>query len=417
MLSVKVHTLTNGLRVVWYPDPTHSIYMTLTNRGGSRFERFEELGISHVLEHLCVRNPKLHREMELLGDGLANAETDLEDISYFFSFPPRNLLKGVELLGRLWNSPVSAEEFERERAVIGIEYVAESTDPEFVLEDLLMATAWRGHPLGNSDIALWQQNLQNLTLEQFRSFRSRIQCGKNTVLSVLGDEVNITQLLEVLERTMGQLPAGNILKIERFPLPILDRFTVVKREYPSEHVHCLLGFTLPRLKAAERLALAIFHTYLGDPELFSSVLFDRVRNDLGLVYGIWSGVESFYDSTALKVRWTCAREDVELILNVVIDEIQRITQNGMSREEFRRAREILFLRREISLEQPTTTSEALAEEHLRSGRVVNPTDWIKQTRRARRSELVHLLRDHFTSQKAVLALYGPVEDITPRILI
>src|SRR3972149_3422955 len=94
MLSVKVYTLTNGLRVVWYPDPTHSIYMTLTTRGGSRFERFEELGISHVLEHLCVRNPNLHREMELLGDGLANAETDLEDISYFFSFPPRNLLKG-----------------------------------------------------------------------------------------------------------------------------------------------------------------------------------------------------------------------------------------------------------------------------------------------------------------------------------
>src|SRR3989344_2898389 len=387
MLSVKVYTLTNGLRVVWYPDPTHSIYMTLTTRGGSRFERFEELGISHVLEHLCVRNPNLHREMELLGDGLANAETDLEDISYFFSFPPRNLLKGVKLLGRLWNSPVSAEEFERERAVIGIEYVAESADPEFVLDDLLMATAWRGHPLGNSDIALWQQNLPNLTLEQFRSFRSRIQCGKNTVLSVLGDEVDITKLLEVLERTMGQLPAGNILKIERFPLPILDGFTVVKRKYPSEHVHCLLGFTLPRLKAAERLALAVFHTYLGDPELFSSALFDRVRNDL------------------------------ELVLNVVVNEIQGITQNGMSREEFRRAKEILFLRREISLEQPATTSEVLAEEQLRSGRVVNPTDWIKQTRRARRSELVHLFRDHLTPQKAVLALYGPVEDITPRILI
>ena len=117
------------------------------------------------------------------------------------------------------------------------------------------------------------------------------------------------------------------------------------------------------------------------------------------------------------MRWTCAREDVELILNVVVNEIQGITQNGMSREEFRRAKEILFLRREISLEQPATTSEVLAEEQLRSGRVVNPTDWIKQTRRARRSELVHLFRDHLTPQKAVLALYGPVEDITPRILI
>jgi predicted Zn-dependent peptidase len=417
MLSVKVHTLANGLRVVWYPDPTHSIYMTLTTRGGTRFERFEEFGISHFLEHLCSRNPDKHREMEMLGEGLANAETDLEDISYFFSFPNRNFLKGVELLGRLWISSVSPEEFERERSVVGIEYVDLATDPGCVLDDLLMATAWRGHPLGSSDTILWQQNLSNQTLEQFRSFRSRIQCGRNTVLSVLGDEVSIPQLLETLECTLGQLPTGNAPKVEHRPLLSRDGFTVVKQDCPFEHVHCLLGFPLPRLKATERLALSAFTTWFGDPELFSAVLFDRVRNDLALVYSILSEIEYFYDSAVLTVRWTCAREDVELILNVVMDEIQKITRDGMSRDEFRRAQEVLFLKREGALEEPATISELLAKEYLRFNRVINPVDWVKQARRTRRSELVRLVRSYLTPQRAVLALYGPVGDLTPRILI
>ncbi|HLD96247.1 MAG TPA: pitrilysin family protein [Patescibacteria group bacterium] len=417
MLSVKAYTLANGLRVVWYPDPTHSVYLTLSTRGGPRFEQFEEFGISHFFEHLCVRNPDLLRKMELLGDGLANAETDLEDISYYFSFPNRNLLKGVELLGQVWISSVSAMEFEKERAVVEIEYVELATDPRSVLDDLFMGEAWRGHPLGSSDTILWQQNLPNQTLEQFRSFRSRIQCGKNTVLSVLGDDVPMPRLLEILERTMGQLPEGSTFKIDHQPLPNRNGFTVVKQDCPFELVHCLLGFPLPRLKAAERLALDAFSTWFGDPDLFSAVLFDRVRNDLGLVYGISSKTEYFYDSAALAVRWSCAREDVELILNVVMDEIQKIARDGMSRDEFQRAKEILFLRREIALEQPATISEFLAEEYLRFGRVDNPADWVRQARRTRRPDLVHLVRNYLTPQRAVLALYGPVENITPRILI
>ncbi len=416
MAVVKIHTLSNGLRVVHYFETTYSVYMTLSHRAGPRFESPEESGLGHIFEHLCVRKPELHREIELLGNGLWNADVDNEAISYYFSFPNRNVLKGVELFYQLWTAPVSAEVFEREMSVVGIEYVDESIDQDYVLDDLFMQTAWAGHPLGRGDIATWRQNASNLTFEQFLAFRQRVQCGRNSVLAVVG-ETPVEPLLEVLERTFGKIPAGEEVKAKKLPLPSPNGFKVAKRVRDFEHVHCRLGFALPKLKAAERLALSAFSTYFGDPELFSAVLFNRVRNDLGLVYYIWAEPEFFYDSAALKVSWTCAPENVELIMNVILEEILTIARNGMSLDEFRRAREVLYVKREASLEEPITLSMNLAEEGIESHRVRNPRDWVKQARSVQRAEITRLVREYLTPQRAVMALYGPVENITPRILI
>lgn len=415
-MAVKVYTLSNGLRVVLYPESYRSAYMTLTTRAGARFERPEELGISHIMEHLSVRNPAINYEMESLGEGLENAETDVEDVSYFFSFPKRNLLKGIETFARLWMAPISVADFEHERTVLGIEYVGESEDPESVLYNCLTREIGRGHPLGSNDLVPWHANLPNLTLAQTESFRQKVNCGRNTVLAVVG-EVSVQPFLEVLERTLGTLPEGELLPVERIPLPVREGFTVVKQVGALGHVHCLLGFPLPRLLSADRRALDILNMYLGDPYLFSSVFFRRVREELSLVYFIASEVETFYDSGIFTVMWACPPSNVERVLNVVLAEIGKIARGGISQEDFRRARRVNALQKEGHLEEPMTISVALAEEMIRSGRASNPNLWPKQARRAQRYEVVRFARNYLNPHQAVLALYGPVENLEPRILV
>ena len=416
-MAVKVHILGNGLRVVLYPESYRSAYMTLITRGGPRFENPEELGISHILEHLVVRNPDLNYAMESLGEGLYNAETDAEDVSYFISFPKRNVLKGTEIFARLWIAPVSPADSERERTVLGIEYAGLNHDsPEFALGNLWTRAAWLGHPLVLNDLLPWQENLSHLTLEQFSAFRRKINCGRNTVLAVVGD-VPVQPFLEVLERTLGTVPEGELLPIQRSPVPDREGLTIVKQVGALEQVHCLLGFPLPRLRSAERRALEVLSLYLGDPNLFSSVLFRRVREELSLVYYIESGVEAFYDSGLFAVRWICPPANLETVFNVVLEEMMRVAREGISQEDFRRARRVYSLQKESELEEPFTISIALAEEMIRSGRVSNPNLGPRQARRARRSETIRFVHNYLNPQKAVLALYGPVEDLEPRILI
>ncbi|MEX2053592.1 MAG: pitrilysin family protein [Patescibacteria group bacterium] len=416
-MAFKVHTLSNGLRVVLYPESYRSAYMTLITRAGPRFERPEESGLSHIFEHLVVSDPEIHYEMESIGEGLSNAETDAEDVSYFFSFPKRNLLKGMEAFARLWTASVSAADFERERTVIGIEYGGTGDlTPHTVADDLFMRTAWRGHPLGKNDTEPWQADLPNLTREQFESFRRRVNCGRNAALAVVG-EVPLPLFWKVLERSLGTLPEGELLPVVHQPLPVREGFTVVKQAGAQKQAHCLLGFPLPRLLSAQRRALDVLGTYLGGESLFSSVLFRRVREEQALVYYIASEVDSFYDSGAFKVYWTCPPANVEPVLNVVLGEIRRIAHGRISSEEFRRARHVLALQKESQLEEPLTVSMALAEELIRSGRVSNPNLWPKQARRARRADLVRFAREHLNPERAVLALYGPVENLEPRILV
>jgi len=415
-MAVKVYTLSNGLRVVLHSESYRSSYMTLTTRAGPRFERPEGLGISHVLEHLVVSDPAIHYEMESLGEGLYNAETDAEDVSYFFSFPKRNVLKGMKAFARILTAPISAEKFEKEKTVIGIEYVMASEDPDSVLYDLFIRTGWQGHILDRNDTVPWQDNLPHLTFEQLSAFRQKVNCGRNMVLAVVGDPP-VQPFLEVLEGTLGALPEGELLPVERFPLPVREGFTVVKQVAPRKLVYALLGFPLPRLMSAERRGLEILNMYLGDPDLFSSVLFNRVREELALVYSVMSGVETFYDSDSFQVRWVCPPGNLEKILNVVLEEIGKIAQDGISQKEFRRARQVLSLQKELQLEEPTTISVALAEEMIRSGRVSDPKLWPKKARRARRADMVRFVHSYLNPGRAVLALYGPVEDLEPRILV
>ena len=415
-MAVEVHTLDNGLRVVLYRHKIDSVYMTLINRGSARFERPEELGISHILEHLLVRDPEMIYKIESLGEGLSNAETGSEEISYYFSFPHRNTLRGAKLMFRLWTTPISAREFELERRTITTEYIEETADPNFALDDLFRSTALRGHPLEQDDTRRWQKNLPNLTLEQFAEFRQKTQCGRNTVLTVVGN-VPTQPFLDVVRNGLDGMSAGELLPIKKFPLTPLEKFTVVKDVRPIDQVHCLLGFAHSELNARERLARSVLSTYLGGCTLFSSVLFRKIREERALVYYIESDTETFYDSGAWVVKWICAPGDVETVLNLVLEEIVKISRDGMPLKEFRRSRHILALNRESELEEPVTISEALAEETIRYGKPSDPARWPAQVRRARQEEVIEFAQKHLNPQRAVLAMFGPVENLEPRILV
>jgi len=414
-MVLKVYSLSNGMRILRFRHSVDSSYIVVINRAGGRFERPEEAGISHLFEHLTCRDPGLLFEMESLGEGLDNAFTGAEEVSYYFSFPNRNAVRGLELMGNLLTAPIDSDSFALERKVLGVEYLGIRRDPDFVLDDLFLRTAWQGHPLGRTDSDLWEKNLPNLTLEGLLEFRRRVQCGRNTLIAVVG-EVRIKDLLGALEKSLGKLPRGKPLVPQSSPLPRREGFTAVKHLRNTEQVHCLLGFPFPNPGSRERLGGEVLNMYMGDDCLYSSALFTKVRNDLGLVYGIWSEFENYYDSGSWTVRWACAPENVELILNIVLGEIEKISRDGLPPQTFRWAREVLALRKESQLSEPITICEALAQDAIRYGkRLTDPKQWPAEARKARRADLMRFVRNRLNPHQAVLAMFGPVEKIDPRI--
>src|SRR5215831_5944569 len=63
--GITEYRLTNGLRVLLFPDPSKpTITVNITYLVGSRFENYGETGMAHLLEHLMFKGTPKHPHID-----------------------------------------------------------------------------------------------------------------------------------------------------------------------------------------------------------------------------------------------------------------------------------------------------------------------------------------------------------------
>ena len=135
-----------------------------------------------------------------------NAETGLDNTSFFWSMPENRL----ELWAWLESSRLAdtvPREFYKERDVV-IEERRMRTDsnPEGRLEEQFLATAYVAHNYGRSNIG-WPSEVGQITATEAMDFHKKYYIGSNIVVSVVGD-VKASEALPMLEKYFGRIPGG-----------------------------------------------------------------------------------------------------------------------------------------------------------------------------------------------------------------
>ena len=119
-------TLPNGLRIVTGEMPhTRSATVSMYVGAGSRYERDEEAGLSHFLEHMLFKGASrrptardISEAIESVG-GMHNAATDREITVYYAKVPHTAALETIDILADMVREPVmDGAELEKERSVI-----------------------------------------------------------------------------------------------------------------------------------------------------------------------------------------------------------------------------------------------------------------------------------------------------------
>src|SRR5690349_11001679 len=151
-------TLANGLRVVTAELPhTRSATVSVYVGAGSRYERDEEAGLSHFLEHMLFkgasRRPSafdISEAIESVG-GIHNAATDREATIYYAKVPHTAAFETVDILADMVCEPVmDAAELEKERNVILEELASVEDSPGELAAILIDETLWPDQPLGRN---------------------------------------------------------------------------------------------------------------------------------------------------------------------------------------------------------------------------------------------------------------------------
>jgi predicted Zn-dependent peptidase len=123
-MSEKLYVTKNGIKIYSYRNENaHSFFVSMYLRAGSMFEREEDSGITHFLEHVAIRNvnalmgDKLYALLDKYGLSF-NASTASEMVQFYVSGSPKNFAMGAGILASVLSPIVLGKDsisVERER--------------------------------------------------------------------------------------------------------------------------------------------------------------------------------------------------------------------------------------------------------------------------------------------------------------
>ena len=160
-------------------------------KGGSNYERRNEEGMAHFLEHMIFKGSKNLKEgefdlkIESLG-GSSNAATGLDDVHYHVLVPPENTEEALNLLLELLLFPeIEKDAFEMEKKVV-IEEISQNIDqPDEIIYMKLLKECCSPHRYSRPILGD-KKSIKNIIPKQMKQFHKNHYVGQNCTLCIAG---------------------------------------------------------------------------------------------------------------------------------------------------------------------------------------------------------------------------------------
>lgn len=295
---------------------------------GTRDENSEQAGISHLLEHLVFKGTKtrnayqIAKSLEEVGGDL-NAYTTKEYTCYHALVLKDHWEKALEVLCDLVsNMKVSSADYKTEKGVILQEIAMTDDSHEEIAHDLFFERALKNHNLGKPILGT-VASVAKMSQRDVMAYYKKNYSGSNIIVSAAGnlEHDKFTKLTEKLLKTKKKTK----LIIDRQKPKFHPIREVVEKQ--SEQVHFLMGLPSITFRDKYRFEAYIVNALLGGG--MTSRLYQSVREKRGLVYTIYSSLNTFSDFGMMLVYAATESKNIPKLTNTVKKELQKLRDQGV----------------------------------------------------------------------------------------
>lgn len=360
--------LDNGLTVLTEEVPSvRSVSVGIWVKIGSRFERPEQAGVSHFIEHMLFKGTPTRSAQDIafaidaMG-GQLDAFTTKEHACYYANVLDDHAEEAFDVLSDIVLNPsFDAVELERERAVILEELAAVEDAPEELLWEEFAATFWLDHPLGIPILGK-RETVEALRREDLATFFQRAYEPANVVVAASG-HLEHDVVLDFVGDRFGGLDNSSAEQRLDPPRPF-QHFRILRRE-ELEQVHVALGCPAPAAAAEERYAALLLNALLGGS--VSSRLFQRIREQHGLAYNVYSALETYADAGCFWIYAATRADAAATVLELIVEELGILCELPVSAAELSRMQENLKGNVMLGLESTAGRMSTLAHQEMYFG--------------------------------------------------
>jgi len=401
--------LPNGVRVISERVPSvGSVAVGVWVHVGSRDEPIPINGVAHFIEHLVFKGTTrrsaldIAETVESLG-GSINAFTSREHTCYYVRIRSSHLPRAMEILGDILNnSRFAPGDLRKERQVI-LEEIKDIADtPGEYVYDLFVEQMFGSHPLGQPIMGK-QRTVKSLRRPAVMGFLREHYCSPNVLVAATGD-ISHRALVDITRKHFGW-PAEARLKYNTVPSP--PGFSIRAHADRTKQTHVCLGVPAVTFSDPRRFVVSAINTYLSSG--MSARLFQKVREEAGYCYNIYSSQEFFRDSGLVCIYYGADAKYVVKAANIILRELHLLKEKLLNRAQMGKIKEQLKGSLMLSQESMYNRMNRIAHLELLLGKFVTPGENCRLIDAIAPREIRDVANQLFDRDKLVFCSLGPTK--------
>ena len=404
--------LPNGLRIVGERLPyLRSVSIGAWMHVGSMMEEKAESGLSHFLEHMVFKGTakrsarQIAEEMDAVG-GQLNAFTGRDCTCFYAKVIDENLELAVDILADLViNATMDETELEKERGVILEEIAMDEDSPEDLVHDLLQSAQFGEQSPGQPILGPAEQ-IENYTRDDLLAFRKKHYAPKETVIALAGS-YDPDKVLEWVTAYFGAWE-NEIPPVKTPDWQVMTGVTAL-REKDSEQMHICMGFPGAAYATDRVYPLAVANNILGGA--MSSRLFQRVREDLGLAYSVYSYPNTYKGVGTFGLYAGVSPKNAELVLKEIRAELKKFLDEGITEKEFRDSVTQLRAGYLMGLESPGARMQGLGRSTLLRGKPLSHEATLNAIEAVTMEKVMEVAREVLTAEPCIAIVGKGAEQV------
>jgi predicted Zn-dependent peptidase len=327
-------TLKNGIRVVTETHPHFkSASVGFFVHRGSRDEAKGHEGISHLIEHMVFKGTKSRTAMQIAESlecvgGDLNAFTSKEQTCFHGLALQKDLPKIMSVLSDLLVNGTFAEaDLKLEKSVVVSEIQMSADQLEDYIFDIFFEEFYKKSPMQHPILGT-EKSLAKIKRKDLVDYYKKNYAGSQVVIAGTGP-FSHEEFLKECETHLGSLPPFKGPEPKRVAAKPNAFTKMVSR--PSEQTHILIGIPCIDFTHKHKTTGIVANLALGAG--MTSHLYQKIREEKGLAYTVFSALQMFLDTGILFLYAGTSAENLEEVLSSLAVETKKFFSKKMSDEK------------------------------------------------------------------------------------
>jgi predicted Zn-dependent peptidase len=410
MTDYQVHTLANGIRILYKKASSAITHCCFIVNAGSRDELEHQTGLAHFIEHLLFKETErrstsqILNRLEIVGADL-NAYTTKEYTCIHASLLNQHLERAIDLFEDiLFHSTFPEDEQEKERGVILDEIGSYLDQPEEAIQDDFESLLFAGHPIGQNILGT-PESVAKLNSKEINEFMVANNNTSEMVFAVFGD-YDFKKVVALSEKYFGKVPVNSAPKHRVKP----EKNSVGHHIFtkPISQSHCIIGNQAYSSSHQHKNGLLLLNNLLGGMGM-SSRLNLEIREKYGIAYTIESNYTALTDTGIFSIYFGTDTEKTEKATKLIHKELKKLREQKLGSLQLHQAKQKFIGQIAIAEESRMGLIISMAKSLLDFNYADSLQQVFDKINAVTAAQLLEISNEIFDKDKLITLLFEPKE--------